>query len=106
AAAAGALLGARRRSGAAAGTIRRLTWRSRHSSDGPIFKMTGARRAANFLRNLFRSLPMSPSSPALAELAPGISAAGRLDRADIDALAQAGIRTIINNRPDGEDPGQ
>ena len=48
---------------------------------------------------------MSSSSPALAELAPGISAAGRLDRADIDALAQAGIRTIINNRPDGEDPG-
>ena len=49
---------------------------------------------------------MSSSSPALAELAPGISAAGRLDRADIDALAQAGIQTIINNRPDGEDPGQ
>jgi len=39
-------------------------------------------------------------------LAPGLSVAGRLDRADIDALAGAGIRTIINNRPDGEDPGQ
>ena len=49
---------------------------------------------------------MSSSSPALAELAPGISAAGRLDRADIEALAQHGVRTIINNRPDGEDPGQ
>ena len=39
-------------------------------------------------------------------LAPGLSVAGRLDRADIDALAQAGVRTIVNNRPDGEDPGQ
>src|SRR5262245_10522931 len=39
-------------------------------------------------------------------LTPELSVAGRLDRADIDALAQAGVRTIINNRPDGEDPGQ
>ena len=39
-------------------------------------------------------------------LAPDISVAGRLDRADIEALARAGVRTIINNRPDGEDPGQ
>jgi len=39
-------------------------------------------------------------------LAPGVQIAGRLDRADIDALAKAGVRTIINNRPDGEDPGQ
>jgi len=45
-------------------------------------------------------------APQLLPLAPGLSAAGRLDRADIDALAAAGIRTIINNRPDGEDPGQ
>ena len=42
----------------------------------------------------------------LIPLAPGLSATGRLDRADIDALAQAGVRTIINNRPDGEDQGQ
>jgi uncharacterized protein (TIGR01244 family) len=42
----------------------------------------------------------------LIPLAPGLSVTGRLDRADIDALAQAGVRTIINNRPDGEDPGQ
>src|SRR5271157_603827 len=42
----------------------------------------------------------------LIPLAPGLSAAGGLDRADIDALAQAGVRTIVNNRPDGEDPGQ
>jgi sulfide:quinone oxidoreductase len=47
-----------------------------------------------------------PSSPPLAELAPGLSAAGKLDRADIEALAKAGVKTIINNRPDGEDPGQ
>ena len=42
----------------------------------------------------------------LIPLAPGLSVAGRLDRADIDALAAAGVRTIVNNRPDGEDPGQ
>ena len=45
-----------------------------------------------------------PSLPPLAELAPGLSAAGKLDRADIEALADAGVKTIINNRPDGEDP--
>jgi uncharacterized protein (TIGR01244 family) len=49
---------------------------------------------------------MPESSPALAELEPGLSAAGKLDRGDIEALAQAGIRTIVNNRPDDEDPGQ
>jgi uncharacterized protein (TIGR01244 family) len=42
----------------------------------------------------------------LIALAPGFSVTGRLDRADIEALADAGVRTIINNRPDGEDPGQ
>jgi uncharacterized protein (TIGR01244 family) len=45
-------------------------------------------------------------SAQLVPLGTGLSVAGRLDRADIDALAQAGIRTIVNNRPDGEDPGQ
>ncbi|MFL5269689.1 MAG: TIGR01244 family sulfur transferase [Stellaceae bacterium] len=45
-------------------------------------------------------------TPQLFPLGPDLSAAGRLDRADIDALAAAGVRTIINNRPDGEDPGQ
>ena len=49
---------------------------------------------------------MPPPLPPLAELAPGLSAAGKLDRADIEALAAAGVRTIINNRPDDEDPGQ
>jgi uncharacterized protein (TIGR01244 family) len=45
-------------------------------------------------------------APQLVPLGPGLSAAGRLDRADIEELAAAGVRTIINNRPDGEDPGQ
>jgi sulfide:quinone oxidoreductase len=49
---------------------------------------------------------MPSSLPPLAELAPGLSATGKLDRADIEALAAAGVRTIINNRPDDEDPGQ
>jgi uncharacterized protein (TIGR01244 family) len=49
---------------------------------------------------------MFSSSPALADLAPGVSAAGALGREDIEALAQRGVRTIVNNRPDGEDPGQ
>ncbi|MGC2202775.1 MAG: TIGR01244 family sulfur transferase [Stellaceae bacterium] len=45
-------------------------------------------------------------APQLFPLAPGLSVSGRLDRADIEALAEAGVRTIINNRPDAEDPGQ
>src|SRR5262245_51635166 len=49
-------------------------------------------------------MPSAP--PPLAELAPGLCAAGKLDRTDIEALAELGVRTIINNRPDGEDPGQ
>ena len=49
---------------------------------------------------------MSATSRAPIVLAPGISAAGSLDRSDIDALAHTGVRTIINNRPDDEDPGQ
>ncbi len=42
----------------------------------------------------------------LIPLAPGLDAAGGLGRDDIEALARSGVRTIINNRPDGEDPGQ
>lgn len=45
-------------------------------------------------------------APQLFSLGPDLSVTGRLDRADIDALAGAGVRTIINNRPDGETPGQ
>ena len=44
--------------------------------------------------------------PSLMDLAPGLTAAGALSAADIEALAAAGTKTIINNRPDGEDPGQ
>jgi sulfide:quinone oxidoreductase len=44
--------------------------------------------------------------PPLMELAPGLVAAGALSAADIEELAAAGVKTIINNRPDDEDPGQ
>jgi uncharacterized protein (TIGR01244 family) len=53
-----------------------------------------------------RSRRVPSDTPPLAELAPGLNAAGKLDRADIDALASKGVRTIVNNRPDGEDAGQ
>ena len=49
---------------------------------------------------------MPPPFPAVGEVAPGLSVAGKLDRSDIESLARAGVKTIINNRPDGEDPGQ
>lgn len=49
-------------------------------------------------------MPSHP--PVLAELAPGVSVTGALDRDDIAALAAAGVRTIVNNRPDNEDRGQ
>jgi len=68
--------------------------------------MTGRRRAAKVFAAIFGTRLMPSSSPALAELAPGVSAAGALDRGDIEALAAAGVRTIVNNRPDGEDRGQ
>src|SRR5438552_9230019 len=45
-------------------------------------------------------------APQLVPLGPGFSVSGRLDRSDLEALARAGVRTILNNRPDGEDPGQ
>jgi uncharacterized protein (TIGR01244 family) len=49
---------------------------------------------------------MSPAPPQLVSLGPGMSVTGRLDGPEIQALARAGVRTIINNRPDGEDQGQ
>src|SRR6201998_4358005 len=49
---------------------------------------------------------MSHQAPELASLAPGLSVTGRLDAPNIEALARTGVRTIINNRPDGEDQGQ
>jgi uncharacterized protein (TIGR01244 family) len=39
-------------------------------------------------------------------LAPGFEVTGALDRSDLEALARAGVCTIVNNRPDGEDQGQ
>lgn len=47
-----------------------------------------------------------PSMPHLMGLAPGLTAAGALSADNIEALAAAGVKTIINNRPDSEDPGQ
>ena len=49
---------------------------------------------------------MARQAPEIVALRPGLSVAGRLDGPDIEALARAGVRTIINNRPDGEDQGQ
>jgi sulfide:quinone oxidoreductase len=68
--------------------------------------MTARRRDATLRGPRSGELPMPLVPPPLADLAPGVSAAGKLDRADIEALADAGVRTIVNNRPDGEDPGQ
>ena len=39
-------------------------------------------------------------------LTPGLAVAGSLTPADFADAARAGIGTIINNRPDGEEPGQ
>jgi sulfide:quinone oxidoreductase len=36
----------------------------------------------------------------------GVAVAGQLVAADFAAIAAAGYRTIVNNRPDGEDAGQ
>ena len=88
-----AVLDPRRRLGAAAAAIRRLIF----------LRDAGALAAARLRADQSRRISMAPQ---LFPLGPGLSAAGRLDRADIDALAAAGVRTIINNRPDGEDPGQ
>jgi len=35
-----------------------------------------------------------------------LSVAGQISRDEIAALAKEGFGTIINNRPDGEEPGQ
>jgi uncharacterized protein (TIGR01244 family) len=48
----------------------------------------------------------SSAAPPLAQLTTGVSAAGALNRGGIEALAAQGVRTIVNNRPDSEDPGQ
>jgi uncharacterized protein (TIGR01244 family) len=43
---------------------------------------------------------------ALRPLFPGVFVAGQIDESDLDAAAAAGVRHIISNRPDGEEPGQ
>lgn len=35
-----------------------------------------------------------------------ISVAGQIRPEDLPDIARAGVRTVINNRPDGEEPGQ
>jgi len=40
------------------------------------------------------------------ELAPGLLVAPQISEADVEAAAAAGVRTIIMNRPDGEELGQ
>jgi uncharacterized protein (TIGR01244 family) len=47
-----------------------------------------------------------PTIPPLMQLAPGLTAAGALTADNIEALAASGVKTIVNNRPDNEDPGQ
>lgn len=40
------------------------------------------------------------------ELENGIHTTGQISEADVSDLAEAGFRTIINNRPNEEEPGQ
>ena len=39
-------------------------------------------------------------------ISPDFSVSSQVDPADFDALVAAGFRSIISNRPDGEEPGQ
>src|ERR1700739_1542821 len=47
-----------------------------------------------------------PTMPPLMQLSSGLTAAGALSADNIEALAAAGVKPTINNRPDNEDPGQ
>ncbi len=40
------------------------------------------------------------------EIAPGLAVAAQLVAADIAGLAEQGVRTLVNNRPDGEEAAQ
>lgn len=42
----------------------------------------------------------------LGYLSPALAVAGAMTASDFDAAARLGFKTIINNRPDGEEPGQ
>lgn len=48
---------------------------------------------------------MSPTTP-LTWIEPGFAALPQISPADLPALAAQGVRMVINNRPDGESPGQ
>lgn len=39
-------------------------------------------------------------------LTPSLAVSGQIEALDVPGLAAQGIRLIINNRPDGEEPGQ
>ncbi len=40
------------------------------------------------------------------QINPSLSVSGQISKSDIAELAKAGFATIINNRPDNEEPGQ
>lgn len=40
------------------------------------------------------------------EIAPGFAVAAQIDPDDVPAIAAAGFRSLVCNRPDGEEPGQ
>lgn len=44
--------------------------------------------------------------PELRRIAPGLAVAGQLHADELAGVAAQGFRTIVNNRPDGEEPGQ
>jgi sulfide:quinone oxidoreductase len=50
--------------------------------------------------------PLSYSAPKYVWLTPTLAVMGQIFAVDIPVLRAAGFRTIINNRPDDEEPGQ
>lgn len=40
------------------------------------------------------------------QLAPGVLVSGQIDEADLVQARDLGVTLVINNRPDGEEPGQ
>lgn len=49
---------------------------------------------------------MSHTLPPMRQLTETLSACGQLTASDIEALAAAGVKSLICNRPDQEEPGQ
>ena len=64
--------------------------------------------AARFMMRAKNGAARTKDSPMieLREIAPGLLVAGQVRPEDMPALAEAGIRGVICNRPDGEEPGQ